>query len=263
MVSDRGHTEQRGSSKASPSTVAQSVARDYATILYVDSGTPHPSQRKTDAAARSIPTSCSVPQHDQYPCIVHPPNKTPPVQACTAVANASGDVAVGAVRCGDRASPFPIVRPGYVNCTRIGRVVTVRGEAHTFTRTPSDPRDDSRAHLLEVRVASNAQQLCWDFETASPPAVGERMYLGVAGATPGLDFTTADGPSAQDGSSAIDGQAGSSGRWTSLLVSAADLDPALRAFPGHYAFVANTEWNNTQPGTKYAVGEDTVHGTYP
>ena len=118
-------------------------------------------------------------------------------------------------------------------------------------------------HLLEVRVASNAQQLCWDFETASPPVVGERMHLGVASATPGLDFITADGPSAQDGSSAIPGQAGSSGRWTSLLVNAADLDPALHAFPGHYSFVANAEWNNTQLGTKHAYGEDTVHGTYP
>jgi hypothetical protein len=256
-------TAQRASSSAPPSTVAHSLARAYAIRLFAEDGPPHPSAHQIDAAARTIPTSCSTPRYDQYPCVVHPPNETPPVQACAALANAAGHVGEDEVRCGDRAAPAPIVRPGYVDCARIGHAVTIRGHAGTFSQVGGDHRDDSRAHLLIVRVASNSHQLCWDFQTAAPPAAGERIDLGVGGSMSGLDFDSPDGPSAQDGPSAISAQAGSSGNWTSLLVNADDLDPPVHGFPSRYSFVADAEWNNTKLGRGHAYGEDLIHGQYP
>ncbi len=254
---------ERGSSAAAPSAVARSLARAYATRLFMEDGPPHPTAHQIDAAARAITTSCSSPRDDQYPCIVHPPNRTPPVQACAAVADSVGTVGPTAVRCGDRAMPFPIMRPGYVDCARIGHVVRIGARSGTFTQVGPDHRDDSRADLLDIRVAANSQQLCWDFRTATAPALGVRLSLAVAGSLAEVDFDSSSGPSAQDGASAIPAQVGSSGRWTSLLVNAHDLDPSIPGFPPRYAFVASAEWNNTALGAKHSYGEDVIRGRYP
>ena len=126
-------TAQHGSSAAPPSTVARSFSRAYATLLLDGQ---QASRSQVDKLARQIPTSCSAAQYNQYPCTVHPPNKTPPVQGCAALANTEGHVSLGGLRCGFLAKPFPIVRPGYVDCAHVGHVTTIHGHARRV-RSPT------------------------------------------------------------------------------------------------------------------------------
>lgn len=99
---------------------------------------------------------------------------------------------------------------------------------------------NARADLLEVRVAERASRFCVDFKTARSPAEWSTLRAAIGQHAEYLfqtNVTDRDnhGPEVESGG-AIPGQVGTSGTWTSLVVTADDSRP--ETLPTSFGFQA-------------------------
>jgi hypothetical protein len=252
---------------ARPTQVATSLATWYLReLLFQDGGSVTAVQRR--AVIRQLAVSCSAAQYGQYPCSLYPPNRTPPIQRCAALASRSGEIETA--RCRGEVGAAPVVRPGYVNCATIGHVVAIQDPSHDTTDTQTFGRRgtayNARADLLEVRVAERAGRFCVDFETARLPGQWStlRVALGQHGEyvfQPSVSYTDDHGPEVESGGSAIPGQVGTSGTWTSLVVTSEDSQP--ETLPTRFGFQAYAEWEPRTPGRSSLILDQTRAGRYP
>ena len=202
------------------------------------------SEAQVRALARALAPVCSPPRDGQYPCVVHLPGRVPSTQQCVAVVASSGQVTG---RCTVGTAPAPVVATGYVDCAAVGRVVSVIDQAGDEKRVVpllrSDrlaPRSEARADLTEVRVAATPTRFCADFQTRAPLSMGSWVGLIITtnGApdelfAPTINYRRSSTPELQSPiNTSIAGQVGTSGDWTSLVISGNPAAPLPRApFP--------------------------------
>jgi hypothetical protein len=190
---------------------------------------------------------------------VRPPSRTPAtVQKCSAIADANGRVLFG--RCRDDDGPAPVIEPKYIDCSAIGHVVSISDPAHDMrpeTSTPEAPGHETPADLLQLRVAATATRFCVDIKTAEPLRIGSRIELSLEATRhvqnyfqPGIDYRYAHGLVLEDSSSAVPGQVGQSGSWTSLLVTSRELGtpetPETRVLAPPFTFSVQAEFTAGQ-----------------
>jgi hypothetical protein len=239
-----------------PRQVAHAFATFYATIA---ANEDHPATKAQVAAlARQLAPSCSPAIDGQYPCVVHLPGRVPPVQHCVAVVESSGHVTG---RCSAGATPAPVVTTGYVDCASVGRVVSITDVSDDEARVEplARPRlvsaSDPQADLVQVRVAATATRFCADFRTLAPIGLGSvlTLYVNREGAptlsfAPTINYRGSRTPQLQ---SPIDtpapGRVGTSGDWTSLVVSAGDPGAPLPRQPFRFRAYADHETSGAGP----------------
>jgi hypothetical protein len=188
-----------------------------------------------DTQIRDMKVVCGTPVAGQYPCEIS--SRTRPsvaAQGCVALVNRHGEVS-GTCRAGP--GPPPVTRLGYVDCSTVGRVVSINDPAGDTTRLQDGVPDGmAKAPWVDVtamRVAATAERLCVDYETVAPPRPGSSLALFVhdphalypdQDIEPIIDYTGLREPEVEDEVlDPISGQVGVSGHWASLVVTAADI----------------------------------------
>jgi hypothetical protein len=263
----------------SPRAVARSVAMYYARIA------ANEDEPATTGEVRQLATAlaatCSAAEYGQYPCAVRPPNHTPSaVQRCAAIVGARGRVLT--LQCRGDGGPAPINRPGYVDCTSVGHVVSISDPAGDAseqalgqTSTVPIPAAGASADLLRLRVAATATRFCVDIQTAKPLREGSLVQLAlhtpgtvVPGLEPSIEYRRSSRPVVEDGNGAISARLGHSGSWTSVVITAADLGtPGSRPIGRHFVFSVRSLWELGTPGDPQATVDEApdggAHSSYP
>jgi hypothetical protein len=219
---------------------------------------------QVDALRRRLAVTCEKPQHGQYPCTVRRRDRPGPEQGCIAFVDHAGRVVSGRCRGGEGSAP--VTRVGYVDCRTAGHVITVHDAAgDTVGRTEVSALGVGRkapfVDLTEVRVAATPRQFCANFKTTAPPRrIGTRLLVIATNPRaadsenrsfePIIAYIDTRLPQVQlFANSAISGQVGSSGEWTSLLITSADIGPQRAAFlRAPFVFRAIAEYNPRTPG---------------
>jgi hypothetical protein len=235
------------------------------------------SEAEVAALARELATVCSPPRYGQYPCVVHVRGRIPSTQRCVAVVASSGQVTG---RCSDGWVLAPVVTPGYVDCANIGRVVSIADPAGDEKRAVPliassrlVPTSEPRADLTGVRVAATQTRFCADFRTLAPLRQGSwaGLLLNRNGApdlqfAPTISYRNSPTPELQSAvSSPIAGQVGTSGEWTSLVITAGD--PAVPLPRAPFQFRAYVNYETAVPGavrlTTDSAPDSPRYATYP
>jgi hypothetical protein len=105
-------------------------------------------------------------------------------QPCVAIVGSSGRIAAG--RCTDPGGKVaPVITPGYVDCSTVGKVVTITDpvgdQVVSWARHPLSPAARNHADLTEVRVAAAPRSFCADFYTTTPFSQNSALRLAVNG----------------------------------------------------------------------------------
>jgi hypothetical protein len=246
---------------ADPSKVASSLAGFVAKIA---ANEDHPATAaQVDALRRRLAVACAKPLLGQYPCTVRRHGRPGAEQGCVAFVDRSDHVV--SARCRSDAGPPPVVRAGYVDCKTVGHVVAVHDAADdtlaVLAGAPSVKTNAPWADLTEVRVAATPSRFCVDFRTGAPPRHWTRFsllatrprvapYQDNFDFEPIIDYSDPRLPEVQlFSNSAISGQVGSSGGWTSLLITSADIGSERAAFlRAPFMFRAFAEYVPRIPG---------------
>jgi hypothetical protein len=249
-----------------PARVASAFA-DWFAERYVGEDRP-PTSSRVSAFRRSIAVSCVRVVDGQYPCTVslrHP--SVPSARsgfplACVAFVAADGAITAGRCAAGP-GLPAPVTRPGYVDCAKVGRVVSI-SDPRGDTAVSEQGKPDGAAHapwadLTEVRLAASPSALCIDFATVAPPRPGTRLIVLAVNKharepqletiDPDVDFTAPAPQIELSPNSPISGELGQSGRWTSWFATTSDIGPVSSAFlRAPFQFRAGTEFEQSTSG---------------
>jgi hypothetical protein len=166
-----------------------------------------------------------------------------------------------------------VVTPKYVDCAAVGKVVSVidptGDQVISGAQHPLSPVTRNHADLTEVRVAATARSFCADFRTSTPYGRNLRLAVLVSGQkTPALGFAPAiDQARAPVAGlyisepTAIAGEVGLNGDWTSLVIPIADSPRGLPTGP--FTFTASAEYEVYAKTGGYSISDATKVAKYP
>jgi hypothetical protein len=189
-----------------------------------------------------------------------------------AIVGSSGNIETG--RCtdpGDKVSP--LVTPGYVDCSTVGKVVTVTDpvgdQVVANAQHPLSPAARNHSDLTEIRVAATSKSFCVDFRTTTPFSLDSTLTLSVIGKggpeddfRPSIDQDRTPVPGLyMPLPTAIAGELGFNGDWSSLLIPAGDSPLPLPTGP--FKFGASAEYNVSARTGGYSISDSTQTATYP
>ena len=262
-----------GSVAASPARVAAEFSMYVAKIAANEDEPATPAQ--VAAYARALHMSCSPPEFGQYPCFSNGPGvRSRHVdvikQPCIAIVGPSGQIATG--RCADPGTKVaPVITPGYVDCSTVGKVVTITdpvGDQTSSAQHPLSAAARDHADLTEVRVAATPKGFCADFHTTTPFSQNSRLSVLVRGKgsdvgfTPAIDQDRVPVPGLYVSEpSAIAGHVGFRGEWASLVIPDSASAHPLPAGP--FTLVASAEYEVYAPTGGYTISDVTHSATYP